>query len=315
MTTRILALPLLVTTLLLGGCDSDFATLTFERSVRKAPFGDELLPVYREQLEALMQAQGIDPTRITPRIKNSLGTELVLSEPIFGGLEPAQKTALQAALKAIVDARQAPLDMHLTLHPDDMPPSLPSAREKALELPREYDAHFTLDAVSLSVAFGMTDLVNAALKGSLNMQSEVMCNVTAQFEPALPFIGMKVPEEEGPYRTLMVKDLASAYSYDEIPVEVRFADPDLQALVSQQKVQVTSAITDRSTPFRNKRGLKQFEFIIGPVGTVNHENAKVDFHSHTDLAVKCEHLAGALGRPFSYKLGDSLDRLASVVFY
>ncbi|WP_374980485.1 hypothetical protein PSGK_02820 [Pseudomonas solani] len=313
-TTR--SLSLLAAALLLGGCDSDFATLTFERSVLDTTFGDELLPIYHEQLSALIHAQGIDPEKVTFRVAGSLSQELVLSEPLFGGLEPAQKTALQAALEAIVEDRNASLDMHLAIHPDAMDPTEAKARAEALELPREYDAHFSLDHVSLSVAYGLTDLVGMALKGSQSMQSEAVCNVTAHFDPALPFIGLKAPEQEGsPYRHMMLLNLSTPYSYDEIPVEFRFADPAMEALVSQETILVTSAVTDRSTPLRNKRELNQFEFVIGPVGGVEHENAKVGVNTHMDLASKCEHLAGALGRPFSYHFGDSMDRLKAVAFY
>ncbi|HLD67115.1 MAG TPA: hypothetical protein VJA19_13820 [Pseudomonas sp.] len=312
---------LLVVTLLLGGCDKDFATLTFERSVRSphdrsGPYDGQLLPIYHAQLTELMRAQGIDPDMLTPRITDSLGRRLVLSEPAFGGLDTAQKAKLQSALEAIIEARKAQLDILLVIHPDAMQDTEDGTRERALKLPREYEGRFSLDEVSLSVALGMGDMLDAALKGSLKMQSEGFCNVTAKLNPALPFVGLRASEGPGsPYRHALKKNLSGPYSGDMIPVEINFKDPALQSLMSKGRLNVSSSLSDSSRFFPNKRGLSQFEFLIGPLGNVDHENAKVDFYSHVNMEVRCEEMASALGRPFSYKLGDSLDRLDSVVFY
>lgn len=311
---------LFLASLLISGCDKDFATLTFERSVRTDRDGlghqDAILPDYREQLAELIRAQGVDPDLVRPRVTDGIGRKVVLSEPIFGGLEPEQKAALQQAFEDIVKQREKPIGMTVILRPENMEHATETTRQKAAELPRQYDTKVELHDVALSISFGLGDMLNAAMQGARAMNSQSYCNVTARVKPALPFFQLMTGEsEQKSVAFLLVKSITSPYSRDSIPADVRFESANLQALLEQEKIVISSNLTENTQSFRNSRGLTQFEILIGQMGIIQHEHSKVDIYSHNSLKTECEAMASALGRPFSFHMGDSIDRLASVIFY
>lgn len=303
----------ILASLLLSGCDKDFASLTFENSLSaRRDMSGEIAPRHREALADLFGANGIDPAIIGMRTKNPQGTIIVLSEPFFGGLEPAQKQVLQKALQSIIDARGKPVGLTLTLHTQDIQNASDSDKRKAAELPEQYHLKITLGEAEVAVRFGISDVLDAALQQQTNMNTEGFCAVTAESEATLPFKQLVTRVNDDGSLSYM---LQGGYSHpgfpQELPVDVQFDDPELQFLLEQGKISLVP-------PINTFQALKQktpFSITTGSLGEIQHEAGKLDYMSMNSLKVKCSDMTTALGRPFTYHMGVSTDQLTSVRFY
>ncbi|MGE8499652.1 MAG: hypothetical protein ACN6O6_19280 [Pseudomonas sp.] len=309
--------------LLLSGCDKDFATLEFESRVQNNAYrvdvsAANIMSVYRLQLSDVLRKQGIDPEQVDMRLGESGGSTIVFSTSMFKELEEARKAALHDALKAIVDGREQAIGVTFTLRPEDMEAGSAGVREQAVALPREYTTGLGVKDVLIGVSYGLTDVLNSALAGSRQTDSEAFCSVSMTVEPQLPFYDLRLFEREGkPAEAMLTKNLYTPYSRDHIPVDIAVDIPELQAALASGDMEMSTQLTGDTAGgrVRNKRGISQLEILIGPLGQVSHEQAKVEYFSHTHLESKCREMAAALGRPFTYKMGDSLDRLRSVSVY
>lgn len=310
--TTLFVAPILAS-LLISGCDKDFASLTFEHSLSASHnMSGEIASRHREALAELFRAQGIDPAMIGMRTKNSQGRTVVLSEPFFGGLEPDRKQVLQQALQSIIDARGKPVGVILTLHPQDMQGASDSDKRKAAELPEQYHLKVTLGEAEVAVHFGISDMLDAALQKQTTMSSEGFCAVAAESEAALPFkqLVTKVNDDGS-----LAYTLQGGYSHPgfptELPVDVQFDDPALQSLLEQGRISLVPPINAFST-------LKQhipFSITTGSLGEIQHDAGKIDYISMNSLKVNCANMTTELGRPFTYHMGVSVDQLTSFRFF
>lgn len=308
--------------LLLAGCGSDFATLEFDTSVRAdamqrgSSSAEQIATGYREGLIELLTEQGIDLGDIDMEVPASRGNTIVLSTPAFGGLEESQKDALHNALQAIIEARDNPFEVTFSLLPDDIDTTSSEVRQKVAELPQEYTARLEVKDVMIGVSYGIGDMLQSVLTGTGQSQSVASCNVSLAVEPRLPFYDLRLfdsdPESSG-YR--LTKNLRSSYSRDHIPVDIAVNHSELQALLVSGDAVMSTNLTNSSESFRNNRGIRQLELLLGSLGQIRHEQATVDFSSHVSIKSRCREMAASLGRPFSNKMGDSLDRLSSVSFH
>lgn len=303
----------ILASLLLSGCDKDFASLTFENSLSaRRDMSGEIAPRHREALADLFGANGIDPAIIGMRTKNPQGTIIVLSEPFFGGLEPAQKQVLQKALQSIIDARGKPVGLTLTLHPQDMHDASDSDKRKAAELPEQYHMKVTLGKAEIAVSFGISDVLDAALQKQTTMNAEGFCAVTAESEAALPFKQLSTRVNDDGSLSYMLQGGYSQPEFPaELPVDVQFDDPALQSLLDQGKISLVSPI-DAFAALKQKT---PFSMTTGSLGEIQHDAGKIDYMSMNYLKVKCADMTTALGRPFTYHMGVSTDQLTSFRFF
>lgn len=114
---------------------------------------------------------------------------------------------------------------------------------------------------------------------------------------------------------MLTKNLRNSYSSDHIPVDIAVNHPELEALLVSGDAVMSTDLTNSSESFRNSRGIRQLELLLGSLGQIRHKQAKVGFSSRVSIESRCREMAASLGRPFSNKMGYSLDRLSSVSFY
>ena len=313
---------LVALTILLSGCDNDFAALEFgqsvttERSVYNGS-GNTIKPVYRDHLDALLRAEGIDPELVDMRADQaSRGLSVVLSTPIFGGISAEQQGTIKQALQNIIVGRTTPLGVHLTLRPNDMQTESAKYRQDAAALAQEYTTNLQVKDVQIGVSYGIADMLNSVMAGSKENKGEAFCSVSMTVDPQLPFIDLKViTSADGQPTHALVKNYKNAYTRYSIPVDIVIAQPDLQAKLASHEIQMSTDITHSSAGHLNRKGTKELELQLGTLGEITHEHTKVGYLTHGKLEEKCRQMAAAAGRPFSYHMGDSLDRLTAVSFY
>lgn len=66
--------------------------------------------------------------------------------------------------------------------------------------------------------------------------------------------------------------------------------------------------------FEETDNKQRLEIGFGSIGTKRHEYGAVNKHQVVGLERRCTDIAATYGRPFTYKYGESLDRLESVSF-
>lgn len=302
--------------LLLSGCEKDFATLAFESSPQ-APgnqYSSVVPPSIREQLGALFQEHGIDPEQIRMRVLSAKQPSIVLSNPFFGGIDETQEAALRGGLQAIIEGRNAPIEVTFTLRPENMSPEAGRSREEAFALPQDYRVVLGVKTVVLGVSYSVSDMLDSVVSKS-HMRSAATCNLSMSVEPALPFYALRTRTTDHAENSHSFRKGRSSNSASFIPVDITASQPELQALLKSGKIMMSTELTGSSQQMRQGAGIRQLEIQFGDMSEITHDHAKIDFYSHIGLKAHCWEKVGAIGRPFSYIAGDTLDRLIRVTFY
>lgn len=305
---------LITLALILSGCDQDFATLDFGSSVQ-ANSGYGVKQIYQEELAELLLAENIKPSLIDLKPE---GKSLVLATSIINGIEDAQKAALKVALENIIAYRTAPAEIKFTLRLEEVESKLASAEDVA-KLKTEYSAKVKAEKVLIGVNYGIQDIMMSAFEGTNTSKSEAFCSVRLALEPALPFFGLDVVRDEQGEATdyVLLRTSKNSYGQYRIPTDIRIDQPELQSLLKSKKILMLTELTSggiNGNPF-NRKGMNAIEVRLGSLGEIEHENRNVDYWVLTNLKGKCRTMAADLGRPFSFTMGDSLDRLENAVFY
>ncbi|AQZ94160.1 hypothetical protein ACFSB1_04685 [Halopseudomonas phragmitis] len=297
---------------MLAGCSQDFARLTFEESARadrhwsKPASKPEVFAAYKQAIVGQLQEQGIEPTKVSMRIDPDDDHSVILSIS-NGGAQPEQLQAFQQSLQAIVEAREA-LPLTVTFNLSRQPGGQEETEADSEEL-GSYQAEMTLGRVVLSHSYGLGDMLAAALTGNSGARSSVFCNISVKLEPHLPFnyLAYKLDEdsEEGRY-------VVGRRSSEILNAELQFNNARLQAMLDNDEVGISPPVESRGRASMFSGRLNQIDLQLGPVGDVRHQSGKIDSIVHSRLRGQCSELAIGLGQPFSFYMGNTIDRLTAV---
>lgn len=303
----------LVLPLLLSGCDNNFATLTFGQPVISDPYGhgspsaERILPAYRDPLLELFHTQGVKPGTIS--MSTPTNNSIVLSEPWFGGLDKKQRAGLQDAIQAIIDSRSNPLEATFSIK------NRTSSHIRTKSATSQHDVGLTVKGVVISISYGAREILGSALNNSAQMQSEAFCNVSMGVEPELPFNALHLQQrKDEPSVYLLSKSSFPPSNRKSVTTDISVNPPELQTLIDSRQVVFSTNLTNKASSFGNHSGIKQLDLLLGPLGPVSHEQAEISYEAQTKLEAQCRDMAAKLGRPFTFSLGHSLDRLQSVRF-
>lgn len=308
---------LLISVFVLSGCDKDFATLIFAESVYPDLGGKGYKLVYREQLDLLLHKQGIDPAQVSMRTEAN-GRELILETPLFGGLEPPQMALLQQALQKIIDQRDQGLKVEFTLRPDDLVSDKPEYHQQAAGLPLRYPVNLKVSKPLIGLSYGFRNKLYAIAQGTENEKrtQEMSCYIAFTVEPALTFYGLDNERSESGEITgsYLTKTYRSSYTRYDIPVDIQVQEPRIQRHLDEKKIFFSTQLTHGRYRI-NRKGITELELYIGSMGEVEHVNGQVNYLKHRKLKKQCQEMAVSFGRPFTYTMGESLDRLQKISFY
>ena len=296
--------------------DDDFATLRFGDSVRPDSGHGEMKLIYREQMEQLILAAGINPDKVTMRVQGRDDT-LVLSTRMIRGIDDSQKAAIQRALKTRLDGRARDIQARFTLLPDQMPGQREAFVQAVKAIPQTYEADLVFDKVLLGIRYDAPQPGSTSTPLQPKRSGEVSCNLGFRVEPFLPFANMKSEfrqEGQAPYVTLGKSDL-SPYRYFPVPVELNFTQAEMQAYWQQGQLLPSTELSGGPNNLNNRKGVELMELQLGSLGKITHTGKQVSYYQHQSLKKRCLNQAAELGRPFTFFVGDSLDRLEQFTFH
>lgn len=273
-----------------------------------------------------MTEQGIDSEDIDIDIDIDIARDssnrhsIVLKTPFFGGPDDSQITALKEALQAIIETKDTALEVTFTLRPDQMSDISPSEREEIEALEQEYTVALEVEEPVILVDYGIQDGLRTAFSQDGTIHSDARCSMAMTVEPALPFRKLTIrSKSEEAFEHMFVKKLNTSNSLREIPVEITTGNQKLlEALESNEVAMLVNIREEYINPirqhFEGRDDSQQLELDLGSMGTIRHEYGAVNRPQMWGLEEKCTNIAVTYGRPFTYKYGESLDRLESVSF-
>lgn len=309
---------LLALTLLLGGCKEDFMTLHFPDSVRSDPasgpqYTDLLVhEQYKKLIFDAISARGIDPDAVVlERVKDD--DKAILLRLTDGTFSDEQRNTLRSVFDEVITARKASsLELRLELAEEkgDAPD-----REQARALDFILDIQPEIELTSEFVAKLGDYFEPIASTVKYGIADEVKCQLSANLAPGSTLrITAYETASKGSENALMTLLTAT-----ERPAAVnaywRFKDPTLMHAIQSGQVNV---LPSTSTTTRDTRKtwviVDQIALEFGSIGEQTIHPGQFGRMDQNGMKKLCAKKGEALGRPFSFYLGDSLDRLNRVEY-
>lgn len=332
---RLIPLAVVALTALLAGCRSDVAELKFGTSVvaDRVDYntGSRIKPVYREGIIRLLTDAGIDPDKVRIGFDEDdySNRTMLLTAPLFEGLSSPQKETLRQALNDILDARNTDFYLNLTLHRDAINTDDARLKEDSGTLEAAYRTQLTIDDAIIGLSYNLGSFYAAAFRGSRESEGDAYCSVAMNMSLALPFSDVELAEAETPadgtaeaaaQTTVLVRNAKGRAGRYSIPVEVAVTlagqTPALQAKLDQHEVMLSTVFINSKSIELYRKEIRALEFLVGPIREVQHEYGRVSYLTLLNLKEQCRAMAAeTMGRPFSFSMGESIDRLESVTVF
>jgi hypothetical protein len=305
----LLLLPLLLS---LTGCKEDFATLHFQDSVRSDPkagpqFSDQLVhEAYKQSIYTALSTQGLDPDAIALE-RDAEDDKVIHLRLADRSLSPEQRGRLRSLFEGVTNARKAS-SMNLRLDLDNAHASVTPSGSSGL--PDSIDASLEFDPTfEMLLARSYEDTMSAIVSES-EIEGPVTCKITAHLKmpERLQLIAYEALEDD--IREPGLISLMIRSSIAKVPLRVHFDDPDLNRHLQQKNIQVwpSSSKITRPAPVP----FDEFAIRIGSIGVQKLTSAQPFDTRKDELQALCDQKMQALGRPFTFQMGRTLDRLSRV---
>ncbi|MDD1015501.1 hypothetical protein [Pseudomonas rubra] len=284
---------------------STFMTLYFQESVTLNSGSDEIDPRYVQALQQIMAAQRIDTQKIDlvldPDSRRALQVRFADDalnarqrrdlQALFESFEPAREAArLSGRLQ--VDMRQA---RTLGLGVYDFGP----ASEEVVGL----------GEVSLPLYFSFLSNIDVQLRRNEQSttqkpQADMICEANARLHGALPFEVTEFDVSGSDLRGEMKLRMASGEQI-QAPAQLTFDDQQLLERLEMGGMRVR---------IQRPETVDRLVFEFGSMGTVRYQPYAYFIRSDPEAFDACRAVAYQSGRPFSFYLGEGVDRLLKVRF-
>lgn len=307
------AVLLLTLSLLLGGCDKDSLTLRFNGNVADAS-GSALDPAYAQAVLDILQRERFDLAAINLTLEGDSGIDVGFGEK---PLSAQQRQRLQAIFGEVLEARGAWSNkLQLSIQDDKLDGSAINAlgslmtepmreqwRKQLEQLPRHYPSELGLGA-PISLEFsnwqGIPDF------GWVEVDAD--CKVLASLSEPLPNLTYQLIPDGAPES--MTAGMLSGMT-QAIPSKLSFADPALQKQIDD--LQPTYRLQRSKYMDTAVEGYDEILFDFGSQGKVGLLDRR-PLEPVDGLNASCERSVMAVGRPFAFFYGASIDRLESVEY-
>ncbi|WP_087016412.1 hypothetical protein [Thaumasiovibrio subtropicus] len=307
-----------IAVLLLSGCHSDYARLEFDQFVTADIYNNKKInPIYSNQIKALVADLGLSSSAVKVRVDKKDSKAIILSMSVFSRLSDEQKSAIYTALNEIVmekNADPSKIALHIKLLGEQVESEDPLVWNDVDYLPDEVTADLKINDIMVAASSSFADLIAHA--AGVGTTSAGLCTVGVELSRRIPFHRMSLDGGEAGFSNVTLSRRSSAnYRYYEMPAELRVSSPAFQHLLDSQQMEISTHVSLSDLRIRirkNGYGLQFFEFNLGQIGEVYHQNFKTNIHSKFRLESQCRQKAADLGRPFSFLFGDSIDRLNNI---
>lgn len=309
MNRRLYATALLL--ILLCGCKQTYLTLHFQEEVGN-PQQAQVASYFIETITQMASTIGIAADDIGLEMDRKDGKTLHIS--LNSNVSEPQRRSLRAQLDEIVDARAAvTFDAVLEIAPQTGKYTSVEYRKKAMALPR----HFSLALEPVKYAdvlfhYSMEELISGKLSAT-GTPNEAFCQYQATLKaPGMLFsqMGSKAGSGTGDYNVYLEwkDDRREPAQY--LFGNITFVNPTLNRMLFDNRIQLSAIKTSWGT--RADRRADRIGFSVGSLGLQYHEDGEISPLQHIGLMGRCMGMVQDLGRPFTFYIGRSMDRLVSV---
>ncbi|NBF01912.1 hypothetical protein GV819_06370 [Pseudomonas sp. Fl5BN2] len=309
MNRRLYATALLL--MLLCGCKQTYLTLHFQEEVGD-PQQAEVASYFVETITQMATTIGIAADDIGLEMDRKDDKTLHIS--LDSSVSEPQRQRLRALLDEIVEARAAvTFDAVLEIAPQTGKYTSPDYRKRAMALPRHFSlALEPVQYASVMFQYSMQELISGKLSAT-GTPNEALCQYQASIRaPGMLFsqMGSKAGSGTGDYNVYLEwkgdKHEPEQYLFGNIT----FANPTLNQMLFDNRIQLS--VIKTSWGSRDNRRADRIGFSVGGLGLQYHEDGEISALQHIGLMGRCTGMAMDLGRPFTFYIGRSMDRLLSV---
>lgn len=309
---------LLTLALLLSGCREDFATLHFPVSVRSDPtsgpqYTDTLVhEKYTKLIYDAISARGIEPDAVVlERVKDQ--DTLILLRLADGSLSDDQRNTLRVVFDEVIQARNGSslkLSLDLAEENGDAPD-----REHARTVDFTLDVQPEIELISKLAGIWGNGFQRMASAFKYGIGDEVKCQLSANL---LPDPALRITAYEANAKTrenAIVTLLTSTERPAKVSAQWRFQDPALMDAIRSGQVNVSPSTS--ITTHDNRRTwmvVDQVALEFGSIGQQTIHPGQLGSTNPDAMEELCARKGETLGRPFSFYLGDSLDRLSRIEY-
>lgn len=297
--------------MLLTGCKQTYLTLHFQDTVGN-PKQAQIVPYFAETITQMAAGIGIEPDHIGLEMDRKDDKTLHIS--LDSAVPETQRQRLQELFSEIVEARAAgTFEAVLEIAPETGKYTNPEYRKRAMALPRRIS--LALEPVKYADVlfhYSMEELISGKLSAT-GTPNEAFCQYQATLQaPGMPFsqMGSKAGSGPGDYNVYLEWKDNKREPAQFLFGNIRFANPTLNQMLFDNRIQLSAIKTSWGT--REDRRADRVGFSVGSLGLQYHEDGEISPLQHIGFMGKCQGMAMDLGRPFTFYIGRSMDRLVSV---
>lgn len=302
----------------LSGCKEDLWILKFSEPVRndrewaRLPYSTlDILDTYKNEIHAIIRGRNLDPEHFELiHLEGKEGTILVQADT--DAVPQKAIDLLERDLHEIVEARQKPM-LSASL---DISPQSPG-KEQRLLFDREphpsYKLNLDFKGEDIFFKTNLADhLFGAIIDPDAPRDEVVLCTAQAQLHEPLDFVNIKFEYANGKADGLIDID-SEMHQSNNIPAKLTFSDKQVQSLFEKGALMVTANY--RLAPLENSsstsKGLTDVYLHFAEFKKKTRTNNLHPWELE-ELKKQCRNEAKRVGRPFSFYLGDGLDRLIEI---
>lgn len=309
---------LLAFVLVLTGCKEDFATLHFPESVKSdsasgPQYTDTLVhEKYKKLIADAVSAKGIDPDAIVlERVKDQ--DQLILLRLTDNSLSDVQRSTLRSLFNEVIQSRESS-SLRLSLDFEEEKGASPD-REQARTIDLAIDVHPKIEFTSRLAGIWGDGFNHMASAFKYGIADEVKCQLLADLlpNPALRITTYEPSSKSSENASVTL--LTDTGRPAKVNIQWRFQDPALTKAVHSGRVNI---LPSTSITNREKRTtwleVDQVALEFASIGEQTIQPGQIGRTDHSTMEMLCSKKGEALGRPFSFYLGDSLDRLSRIEY-
>ncbi|MDD2057610.1 hypothetical protein N5D52_03150 [Pseudomonas sp. GD03860] len=287
----------LISALSLTGCSEDYMSLHFDKPV--GSWNHKINHSMNKLLTDTLRSRGVDVDKIELALDKEDTSVIHLS--VDGDLKPEQRVRLRALFDEIVTARAASsmtIDLELEAQPGASAPQLTPFELTVSPQPE------------LTAQYKLLDRTLAAYNDT-QLPVQIYCNIKGELNGKLLFSSgtvQQIPEQSPEHVYLHYKD---NIRLRKVRARMLVRDADLRESINKGEIRLWNEVLTLNHHFETNL---QLAIQIAKLGD-DHASADVRADQRlSDWLPKCTDKIQQLGRPFTFHMGSSLDRLKAVTY-
>lgn len=297
----------------LSGCKEELWSLKFDENIVANRFilssdEDNIQSEYLTAIRKVFADNKVDPSKFSLSIdKNDRSIIHVAAE-----LNKQEIRSIEDSFRQTIQARQLMLEANIK-----------AATEETASLSEQaeivFDINFRISKdVELTYTVTSLDILEAGLSGTdPNTRTiGISCNVVALVDPPEGIASLIF---NGTDSEISLSTGTNHFSTNTYEATLAFSDPTIHSLYTNGKMSLSANTASNDIQARAGRSYGKTKKLLLDIGKLQEEapieDGSLEYFHKAKLDDECEAMAAALGRPFTFTFGKSLDRLTKVEVY